>query len=266
MDVIAYLTVGDVKALASRDPTIKVLAAHLLQRTGLSDGARVRLLLDHSVVHPGPHMDVFTVAPAPGSPAAVDPVGDTVVKAKCNKYLETTRKLSSPEAHLVFLPLPINALGRLHPITQRVYSYFIERAAERTRSAAITERHEHWAVVGVDPEREPWEDYQMTTYKCNKWRDLATVLQSTLVEKITTTMHRFFRSKQRGLAQAQAVLGMAAKGAVSGTAAGPRRRGRPKGCVARRAARATSDASASHTLSSAEGGLGGGPGAAGRLA
>ncbi len=225
MDVIAYATVADVKVLASRDPMIKELSDHLLSRPELPDTDRVRLLLDHSVVHPGPHMGVLTKVASPGTLPPVDPVGDVVVKAKCAKYRATTARLSSElsDTHLVFLPLPINALGRLHPITQRVYAYFIDKAAERTRSVALIARDEHWAGTTFDPDREPWEDCQMTKFKCNKWRDLAIVLQKQLVDKVTSSMHRFCRDRCVRIAQRE---GAGLSGA-QGRAHGSRPRGRP---------------------------------------
>ncbi len=228
MDVIAYATVADVRVLASRDPTIKELAGHLLSRSGLSDTDRVRLLLDHSVIHPGPHMGVLTKVASPGVPPPVDPVGDVVVKAKCAKYRATTERLSSlPElgdTHLLFLPLPINAFGRLHPITQRVYAYFIEKAAEKTRSVALMARDEHWAGTTFDPDREPWEDCQMTKFKCNKWRDLAIVLQKQLVDKVTSSMHRFCRGRRERLIP----QGGGGSSGVQGGTPGSRPRGRPR--------------------------------------
>ena len=150
---------------------------------------------------------------APGQERSEDPIGDAVIAQKRVKYASVAQRLSHRGApYMVFLALPINALGRLHPTTRRTYSYFIQKAADRSAAQAFTVRDEYWQLDDGDNEREPWESWRLSTYQRNKWCALAVILQNELVEKVSTTMVRYCRAP--GVRAAPLARHLASQGVV----------------------------------------------------
>jgi hypothetical protein len=227
MDTVVRATMADVRELARRHPLIHNMFAHALDKAGGSTRSTdpVLLLFDHSVAHPGPHMGTLATSAinaAKGEPpkdeVTDDPVGDKVFRLKCNTYGEATRRLSgniNAGDTMVFLPLPINAFGRLHPVTWHALNYFIQQAASNTGARSYLTRDEKWATGWGPDDLESLGAQRLTTYQRNKWRSLAIVLQQSLAEKVCTTMLRQTCPK-RGQGQGQAVAGAAGAAGVAG--------------------------------------------------
>lgn len=195
MDLVVRATVADVRALAGRHSLIGALTKHVTDQPAARDSDPVLILLDHSVAHPGPHMDAVAgrlrrLAKDKALPddATDDAVGDCVFRTKRDKYEEATRRLSgqiNAGSHMVFLPLPINAFGRLHPVTWHAFDYFIRLAASHARGQHPVHREEERRGTGDEEVESPqW----LSAYQRNKWRTLATVLQQSLAEKVYHTM------------------------------------------------------------------------------